>query len=498
MAGIGTQGGKAGSHAPRIVIIGAGIAGILMGIKLRQRGWDDFTILEKADSLGGTWRENQYPGAACDVPAHLYVYSFAPNHAWRTRYAKAPEIWQYYHDQAERNGVLPHIEYGREVATCTFDGARWTVTTRDGETYRADVVVTGVGRLHQPNVADIAGAETFAGPRFHSSQWDHTLDLKGKRLGIIGGGSSGVQIVSALADEVAKLTLFLRTPQWVFPLPDAPIPLGKRLKYRFVPGALEAQYRKLEAEIDERAGRGPIDPEVRVVTAQLCKAGLATVRDPELRAKLTPDYEVGCKRLVISGTFYDAVQKPSVDVVTEGIDHIEERGVVTKDGALHECDALVFATGFKAHAFLRPMQLVGEGGVTLDDVWSEIPLNYRTVGIPHMPNFFMLNGPYSPGGSASVVGIIEVQTGYVLKLLDRIAEEQVMLSPREDAAREWLDGVRELARTTVWATGGCNSWYLDQTGTPAYNPISITELKTSMAEPIRDDFEARSRETVAA
>lgn len=201
---------------------------------------------------------------------------------------------------------------------------------------------------------------------------------------------------------------------------------------------------------------------------------------------------------MISGTFYDAVQKPSVDVVTDGIDHIEQRGVVTKDGMLHECDVLVFATGFKAHAFLRPMQLAGESGVTLDDVWSEIPLNYRTVAIPHMPNFFMLNGPYSPGGSASVVGIIEVQTGYVLQLLDRIAEDGVRLTPREDAARQWLEGVRELARTTVWATGGCNSWYLDQTGTPAYNPISITELKSSMAEPIRDDFEATPCETVPA
>ncbi|MDG2002738.1 MAG: NAD(P)/FAD-dependent oxidoreductase [Novosphingobium sp.] len=483
---------------PRIVIIGAGIAGILMGIKLRQRGWTDFTILEKADRLGGTWRENQYPGAACDVPAHLYVYSFAPNPAWRTRYAKAPEIWQYYHDQAERNGVLPHIEYGKEVATSEFDGTRWNVTTREGEHYEADVVIAGVGRLHQPNLPDITGAERFTGPKFHSSCWDHSVELKGKRLGVIGGGSSGVQIVSALADEVGKLSLFQRTPQWVFPLPDAPIPLKKRLLYRLWPGALARQYRKLEAEIDDRAGRAALDASVRAETAKLCNAGLAGVRDPELRAKLTPHYEVGCKRLVISGSFYDAIQKPSVDLVTEGIDHIEERGVVTTDGKLHEVDALVFATGFKAHAFLRPMQLKGEGGVTLDEVWNDLPINYRTVAIPHMPNFFMLNGPYSPGGSASVVGIIEVQTGYLLQLLDRIAEDQVLLTPREDATSDWLSGVRDLARQTVWATGGCNSWYLDKTGTPAYNPISITELKSSMATPIRDDFIATARETEPA
>jgi len=498
MAGLGTDIAKAGSHGTRVVIIGAGIAGILMGIKLRERGWTDFTILEKADSLGGTWRDNQYPGAACDVPAHLYVYSFAPNPAWRTRYAKAPEIWQYYHDQAKRNGVLPHIEYGKEVTACTFGGAGWQVTTRDGGSYPADVVITGVGRLHQPNLPDIPGAGSFAGPSFHSACWDHSLDLEGKRLGVIGTGSSAVQIVSALADKVAVLKLFQRTPQWVFPLPDAPIPLKRRLKYRLWPGALERQYLKLEREIDERAGRAALDARVRAETARLCKAGLASVRDPDLRAKLTPDYEVGCKRLVISGTFYDAVQKPAVDLVTCGIHHIEERGVVTGDGALHELDALVFATGFKAHAFLRPIELVGEGGVTLDDVWADLPLNYRTVAIPHMPNFFMVNGPYSPGGSASVVGIIEVQTGYVLQLLDRIAKENVLLTPRKDAAREWLDGVRELARQTVWATGGCNSWYLDQTGTPAYNPVSITELKSSMAEPAMDDFIAAAPEAEPA
>ncbi len=474
--------------SPRVLIIGAGIAGILMGIKLRQRGRTDFTILEKAETLGGTWRDNQYPGAACDVPAHLYVYSFAPNPAWRSRYAKAPEIWQYYRDQAKRNGVLPHIEYGKEVATCEYASNGWTVTTKDGGTYHADVVITGVGRLHQPNLPEIAGAANFAGPSFHSARWDHSINLDDKRIGIIGGGSTGVQITAELAGKVPALTLFQRTPQWVFPLPDAPVPLKKRLKYHLLPGAAKRQYRKLEAEIDERAGRAALDASVRAVTEKLCRDGLASVRDPELRAKLTPDYEVGCKRLVISGTFYDAIQKPGVELVTGGIDHIEERGVVTKDGELHEVDLLVYATGFKAHAFLRPIRLTGEGGISLEDVWEDLPLNYRTVAIPHMPNFFMLNGPYSPGGSASVVGIIEVQVGYVMQLLSHIADKAVQLAPKEDATRRWLDGVRDIARQTVWATGGCNSWYLDKTGTPAYNPVSITELKASMAEPVWGDY----------
>ncbi len=227
---------------PRLVIIGAGISGILMGIKLRERGLTDFVILEKAETLGGTWRDNRYPGVACDVAAHLYVYSFAPNPAWRSRYAKGPDIWRYYHDVARRYGVLPHIRYGQEVAECHWQQGQWTVTTKGGETYVADIVVSASGRLHHPVLPQIAGADGFAGPSFHTARWDGSVDIRGKRLGVIGTGSTATQIVASCAGKVRQLKLFQRTAQWVFPLPDTPVPWWKRMLFRLSPAHARRYY----------------------------------------------------------------------------------------------------------------------------------------------------------------------------------------------------------------------------------------------------------------
>ncbi|CAN7541988.1 NAD(P)/FAD-dependent oxidoreductase [Phenylobacterium sp. LjRoot219] len=482
---------KGGDAGPRVVIIGSGISGILMGIKLLARGWRDFVILEKAETLGGTWRDNRYPGAACDVAAHLYVYSFAPNPAWRSRYAKGPDIWNYYRRVARRYGVLPYIQYGKEVEAAEFDGAGWRVTTRDGGVYQADIVVAATGRLHHPMLPDIPGAESFAGPKFHTAQWDETVPLKDRRLGLIGTGSTATQIVAALADEVGQLKLFQRTAQWVFPVADTPVPLWKRLAFRLSPRYARNYYYTLRSQTEARGKAATGDRTARAARDQQCFDALARVRDPVLRAKLTPDYEVGCKRLVMSGTFYDAVQKPSVDVVVEGVERIEPRGVVTRDGQLHELDVLVFATGFDAHAYLRPIKVTGERGVTLDEVWREVPLTYRAIAAPQMPNFFFINGPYSPGGSASVVGIVEAQADYLMQLIERIAERKVQLVPRQEAAVAWLEEVRERARQSVWGSGGCQSWYLDKTGTPSLDPSTLSELQAQLAAPDWDHFVER-------
>lgn len=482
-----------GMAGPRFVIVGAGISGILMGIKLRERGMTNFVILEKADALGGTWRDNVYPGVACDVAAHLYVYSFAPNPAWRSRYAKGPAIWKYYHDVARRYGVLPHIRYGQEVEAAEFDGEGWTVTTQTGEVHRADIVIAAAGRLHHPVLPDIPGADSFAGAAFHTAHWDQALDLEGKRLGVIGTGSTATQIVAALAGQVSGLTLFQRTAQWVFPVADTPVPWWKRLSLRLSPTYARRHYLTLRSQTEARGKAATGDRQARAARDQLCIDALATVRDPQLRARLTPDYEVGCKRLVMSGTFYEAVQKPGVEVVVEPIDRIAPQGVVTRDGQLHELDVLVFATGFDAHAYLRPMTVTGEDGITLEQVWRELPLTYRSVAVPHMPNLFMINGPYSPGGSASVVGIVEVQVDYLLQLIVRIVEHEVSLVPREAAARAWLDEVRDRARASVWGTGGCQSWYLDATGTPSLDPSTLSELQAQLATLNLDDFIERPR-----
>jgi cation diffusion facilitator CzcD-associated flavoprotein CzcO len=482
---------SAQATGPRVVIIGSGVSGILAGVKLRTRGWCDFTILEKAETLGGTWRDNVYPGVACDVPAHVYVYSFAPNPAWKTRYAKGPEIWQYYRDVARRFGVLDHIEYGKDVTHARFDGARWTVTTSDGASYEADVVIAAAGRLRDPKLPDIPGMESFAGPSFHTARWDTSVSVKGKRVCLIGAGSSGVQVLSAIAGDVAQITQFQRTPQWVMPVEDAKVPWWKRLMYRLLPSTVHETYRKMLDFSNERGALAFESKEARAERDKMCSDALLRIRDPELRARLTPDYDVGCKRLVMSETWFEQVQRPNVSIVTEAIERIEPKGVRTADGVLHECDILVYATGFDAHAYIRPISLTGEGEVTLDALWAELPLTYRSVSLPHMPNFFVLNGPSSPGGSASIVGIVETQWEYIAQLLDTVAAQRVTIAPREDRAREWLTEVRERALKSVWATGGCQSWYLDKTGTPAYDAVSLPQLQASLAAPVMDDFEVR-------
>lgn len=482
------------NNAARIVIIGAGLSGILMGIKLLERGLRDFVILEKADRLGGTWRENTYPGVACDVAAHLYVYSFAPNPKWRSRYASGPNLWQYYHDAAERFNVLPHISYNKEVTDAAFTDDGWVVTTADGTIYEADFVISAVGRLHHPALPAIPGMDTFSGPAFHTAQWDNSIALEGKRLGLIGTGSTATQIVCATAGQVSELKLFQRTAQWIYPVVNEPIPWWKRLLFRLSPERNKAYYRQLTEETNLRGRAAVGNAEERAARDQVCRDALARVKDPALRAKLTPDYEPGCKRLVMSENFYDVVQQSNVDVVTDSIDHIEPGGVVTRDGKLHEVDVLVYATGFDAHAFLRPIKVTGEDGVPLENVWEDIPLTYRSVSIPQMPNLFIVNGPYSPGGNSSVVGIVEVQVNYVLQLIGRAIAHNSVLYAREDAAHAWLSDVREKGRQTVWGSGGCNSWYLDKTGTPNIDPTPLEELSKQLAAPAFSDFVERPRQ----
>ena len=476
------------SSSPRVVVVGAGIAGILVGIKMLDRGVEDLVVLEKADQVGGTWRDNVYPGVACDVPAHLYNYSFEPSARWSRRFAAGPELWDYFHGVAEKYDVLSHVRYGTEVTDARWDGAAWTLTTQSGEQLVADIVVSAVGRLHHPSQPAIAGLDDFTGTVMHTAQWDPTTDLAGRRLGIIGTGSSATQMTAATAGTVAHLDLFQRTAQWIFEMSNDRVPLWRRLLLRVSRRYAQRNYEATKEFVDEigRAAKGSPDAVRRRNDA--VEAGLARVRDPELRAKLTPDYEIGCKRLVISGTFYDAVQQPQVEVVTEDIERVEATGVRTSDGVLHELDVLALATGFHADSFLHPMTVTGEDGVDLDDIWADVPMNYKSVALPHMPNFFMINGPFSPGGSASVLSIIETHTDYVMQLVDKVLTEHVALSPDPDRSAELLAEIRERASRTVWGTGGCSSWYLDKDGVPLVNPVLLDELEADMAHPDFADF----------
>ncbi|WP_170860933.1 flavin-containing monooxygenase [Trujillonella endophytica] len=475
-----------------VLVIGAGAAGILMGIGLRERGIEDFVILEKAGSLGGTWRDNVYPGVACDVPAIYYSYSFAPNTSAPMRYATGRELWSYFDSVATDRGLAGHLRYGAEVTSAAWNGTAWEVETASGERWTAGIVVGAVGRLHRPRFPDIPGMADFAGVVRHASQWDPDLDLRGVRLGVIGTGSSSVQIVSAASQQVAHLDLFQRTAQWVYPRANEPVAEAVRAEMLASPEGARKHYAAMEAE-SLRLGEIAVSGTAEQVEArnQVIRDALAAVRDPVLRAKLTPDYDIGCKRLVISGTFYDAVQRPNVDVVTDGILRFEREGIRTTDGVLHPLDVVVLATGFHADNYLRPMRVRGAGGVDLEELWADVFLTYKSVAVPHLPNFFLINGPFSPGGSLNIIAVIENHAAFVLQLVDRVLAERVAIAPDAGSSAAFVDRMRDRAKGTVWYTGGCTSWYLDRDGVPLVAPMTLSELRAEMAEPVWADFDVR-------
>lgn len=358
---------------PRFVVVGAGMAGILSAIKLAEAGYDDITVYEKADRLGGTWRENTYPGVACDVPSHLYSYSFAPNPDWSRVFSPGAEILAYFEDVAARFGADRHIRYGTEIISMEFRDGRWHIETSTGEHDEADFVIAATGVLHHPSYPDIDGLDTFAGPLFHSARWDHGVDLAAKRVGIVGTGSTAVQVVCALVEEVAELALFQRTAQWVLPMPNPEISAGLREEYRADPELMATTRQELSRTFSDNFANAVVDadsPQVKMIQ-DMCVANLElNVADPVLRETLRPDYRAACKRLVVAPDFYQKVQHPGARVVTEAIAAVEPAGVRTGDGVLHDLDVLVLATGFRVDRFMRPIDVRGRDGVALARDWA--------------------------------------------------------------------------------------------------------------------------------
>ncbi|MBW2241630.1 MAG: NAD(P)/FAD-dependent oxidoreductase [Deltaproteobacteria bacterium] len=470
----------------RFLIIGAGMSGILSAIKLQEAGLDNFAIYEKADRLGGTWRENTYPGIACDVPSHFYSYSFAPNPEWSHRFAPGSEIHAYFEEVARRYGVASRIQYGNEVTHCAFEDGRWKIELADGTTDQGDFVIAATGVLHHPAYPEIEGLDSFGGAVFHTARWDHEAPLAGKRIGIVGTGSSAIQIVSAIVDDVAELTLFQRTAQWITPIDNGEYLEEEKAEFRRRPEAM--------AEIREEVARAFTDgfanvlvdaksPMIQAIHAH-CLANLEnSVKDPELREKLRPSYQAACKRLIMSENFYDAIQRPNAMLVTEEIERIEKSGVRTRDGVLHELDILVLATGFRVESFVRPMQVTGRGGKRLDDVWKDGPFAYLAISVPDFPNFFMLNGPNGPVGNFSLIEVAELQLAYILQLVDLVrAGEWKEVCASQEAADRFDAERREAAKSTIWATG-CKSWYLDEDGLPTAWPFTFDRFREEMSEP---------------
>lgn len=475
----------------RVAVIGAGMAGILSAIKLTEAGITDVTVYETADRVGGTWRENTYPGLSCDVPSHLYSYSFAPNPGWSRRFAAGPEIQRYFEHVAAQYDIERLIRFGDEVTACRFDDETWTIETASGHQATADVVIAATGVLHHPRYPDIEGLDEFDGALFHSSRWDHDVPIDGARVGIVGTGSTAIQLVCGIVDRVSKLSLFQRTAQWVLQAENTPYSDEERAAFRDDPEQLARTRREL-TEFFDRFANAIVDahsPEVHLI-ADLCRKNLEeNVHDPELRERLRPDYQAACKRLIMSPNFYDAIQRPNAELVTEGIDRVEPAGVRTRDGRLHELDVLVLATGFRVDAFVRPMSVTGRNGQSLEELWAKRPNAYLSMSVPGFPNFFMLNGPNGPVGNFSLIEVAELQLGYIMQLIDELRAGLCReISATLEAMAQHEAARVEAAKNTVWVTG-CRSWYLDDRGVPATWPWTFDRFREEMRTPKPEAFE---------
>jgi cation diffusion facilitator CzcD-associated flavoprotein CzcO len=474
----------------RFGVIGAGMSGILSVIELRRAGYDDITVYEKADSFGGTWRENTYPGLACDVPSHLYSYSFAPNPGWTHTFSSGPEIRAYFERVAAEHDVARDVRFGDEVVRCAFVDGRWEIETASGRRDTVDVVIAATGVLHHPNVPEFEGADTFDGAMFHSARWDHSVPLDGARVGVVGTGSTAVQIVAALAGRAGHLDLFQRTAQWVLPQANDAYTNEERTRYAGDPELLRTMHDNLAVAFGAFATAViDADSQGMAMIERLCLENLETVRDPGLRERLRPDYRAGCKRLVVSPDFYEAMQHPDVGLVDEKIERIEPAGVRTADGVLHELDVLVLATGFHADAFMRPMAVTGRDGVKLAERWSPRPNAYLSISMPDFPNFFMLNGPNGPVGNFSLIEVAEIQFAYVLQLVAWLRDGRASeVAPTVRAMEEHEAARADAARHSIWVTG-CRSWYLDDRGIPATWPWTFDRFREVMAAPDPDCYE---------
>jgi cation diffusion facilitator CzcD-associated flavoprotein CzcO len=476
-----------------VAIIGAGMSGLCMAAKLQDAGVDDFTIFESADEVGGTWRDNTYPGLHCDVPSRYYTYSFRPNPEWSHMLPPGPEVQQYFRQVATERGMRSHIRFCTDVTDATYQDGKWWVTTAAG-VEKFDVLVTATGVLRIPRYPDIQGLETFTGPTFHSSRWDHSVSLPDKRIGLIGTGSTGVQITAELGGEVKQLKVFQRTAQWICPWPNVRVSTRTKAAMRRWPWLNAFGYWFWSRFVRLIFGVAPVRPGwQRWLYQTQCRWNLRlSVRDRELKAKLTPRDQPMCKRMIFAGHFYRAVQKPGVEIITDPIDRIEPRGVVTANGTLHEVDLLVLATGFDAHAYVRPLTITGDGGRTLEEAWADGPTAYRSIGVPGFPNMFMLMGPHSPVGNDSLIHIAENQANYVMWWIDQLREGRIIsASPTETATKAYNEEMKAAMPQTVWLTG-CSSWYLNKDGLPELFPWDADRYPELLRAPEVTDFDVRT------
>ncbi len=478
---------------PKVAVVGAGMSGICVAIALLRNGIDDFAIYEKADEVGGTWRENTYPGLTCDVPSRVYQYTFASKPDWTHMFSPGGEIQAYFRGVADQFALRDRIRFGTEIVSARFDGDRWVLRTDAGEESSVDFLISATGVLHHPRMPSIPGLDDFGGHAFHSARWDHSVPLGGRRVAVIGNGSTGVQITCGLAGVAGRLSLFQRTPQWVVRTPNPRYSRFAGAAHRALPWLDRFTYRAYSVAFDTFAVALTKPGLRRRAMSALCRLSLRGVRDPELRRALTPDYQPLCKRLVVSGGFYDAIQRDDVELVTAGIDHVERRGIVTEDGVLHEADVLVLATGFDTHAFFRPMRLFGRDGIAADEVWRDGPWAYQTVALPGFPNFFMMLGPHSPVGNLALTTVAESQADHIVGWIQRWRRREFdTVEPTAEAAERFNARLRAAMPDTVWTTG-CDSWYLNKDGVPEVWPFTPAAHRAMLSRVDLDEYELRRR-----
>lgn len=452
---------------PSIAIIGAGFSGLCTAIQLKNAGFDNFTIFEKGSEVGGVWRENTYPGAACDVPWHLYSFSFEHRTDYSCPYPEQPEILEYQKFCATKYGIYPHVQFNTEVEGAHFDEAtqQWQVRTGDGQSKSFNMLVTGVGQLSRPGYPKLKGIDEFSGHSFHSAEWDHAYDLKGKKVAVIGTGASAIQFVPEIAKEVAKLSVFQRTAPYLMPRFQRQYGKVNKWLFKTFPHYRDifrySIYGLAEASVPAFNEQSKLASLFKWVSLRHLRK---SVKDVELRKKLTPDYTIGCKRILFSSNYFPALSRPNVNLVTEDISHVAPEGVVTHDGQTHAVDAIIYGTGFKATEFLAPMNITGREGVSLDTRWSKGAEAYKGITVDGFPNMFICYGPNTNLGGNSIIFMIECQVDYIVASVKKLAESQAQsMEIRSEIIEQYNRDLQNELEQSVW-NQGCGSWYSNAQG----------------------------------
>jgi cation diffusion facilitator CzcD-associated flavoprotein CzcO len=457
---------NASENVVDVLIIGGGFSGLCMGIKLREAGMNSFLILEKSADVGGTWWDNRYPGCACDIPSHLYSFSFEPSNEWTRMYPGQQEIHDYLKHCVKRYKLAPHIRVNTRFQEAVWDEAAglWYASTQDGARIQARVLVSGMGALHVPRYPDLKGIDRFKGPAFHSATWDHSVELEGKIVAVVGTGASAIQFVPQIAPRVGKLHLFQRTPPWIVPRLDFAFSDKWKRRFRRIPLTRWAlrQYIFWRQEFRVLGFLG--HESLRKKAEAIALRHLARrIKDHKVREELTPKYQLGCKRVLVSDDFYPALNRPNVELVTDAITEVREHGIVTKDGVERPIDVLIYGTGFRATEPLIGCRVVGRSGVEIHDAWGRRMTAYLGVTVAGFPNFFILLGPNTGLGHNSVVLMIEAQVRYAMKCLKLMKRrKQRVIEVRAESQKRFVDEIYRRMGGTVWQSGGCQSWYQDQ------------------------------------